>query len=136
MFVSLFCLFAALVAICQTAPVGDSFSSADGSLYPRQSRRGALAQRQSSITGPVIASDFPDPAIILHDGTYHAFSTSSGGMHVPTRKSAVDQNWAVNNIDALPALGAWSTGEDIWAPDVVELVSNRERGTSTLIEPN
>lgn len=80
-------------------------------------------KRQSSIAGPVYPADFPDPATISLDGQYHAFSTQSGGKHVPFASLGIDNRWVVKGTDALPMPGRWSTGTDIWAPDVVQLVS-------------
>jgi hypothetical protein len=87
-------------------------------------RPAEVGKRQSSIAGPVIADNFPDPAIISVDGGYYAFSTSSAGLHVPSAKT-MDGRWAVSDVDALPSPGVWSTEKDIWAPDVVRVVSHR-----------
>jgi hypothetical protein len=81
------------------------------------------AKRQNSITGPVIPINFPDPAVIPVDGTYHAFSTASAGINVQHASRAADGTWVVSGQDSLPNPGPWATGNDIWAPDVVRLVS-------------
>lgn len=116
-------LVAALIALSHSAPLVTPSDSADNGIHPEHRRPAGTAERQKSIAGPVISTDFPDPAIIAFDGNYYAFSTSSGGLNVPWAKSVVGDRWTVNNLDALPEPGAWSTGHDIWAPDVVQLVS-------------
>lgn len=81
-----------------------------------------LSERSVS-NGPVIGSNFPDPAFIQQKGTYWAFSTTSGGKNVPIAKSSDFKKWSIINRDALPKenLPAWTTG-NIWAPDVIKLV--------------
>jgi hypothetical protein len=124
MLISSLCLVAALIALSHSAPLVTPSDSTDSGIHPRHHRPASTTRRQSSIAGPAISSDFPDPAIIAFERDYYAFSTSSGGLNVPSAKSAVGDRWAVNNLDALPDPGIWSTGHDIWAPDVVQLVSS------------
>ena len=57
------------------------------------------------------------------DGTWYAFSTNSGGKHVPVANSADFVTWTLTGQDALPTVGAWSTGTNVWAPDVIQRVS-------------
>lgn len=127
MFTTSLSLLAALVALSESAPLAQSYSFTFSNLHPQKNQSG-----QSSIAGPVIAGDFPDPAVIPYGGGYHAFSTSSGGMHVPSAKAVRDLEWAVDHIDALPNPGAWSTGNDIWAPDVVQLVGFQDSSSQML----
>jgi beta-xylosidase len=89
------------------------------SLTPAYAR--ALGKR--SINGPVISSNFPDPSVTNVDGTWYAFSTNSDGKHIPTASSTDFVNWVVSSDDALPTIGAWSTGVNVWAPDVIQLVT-------------
>ncbi len=78
---------------------------------------------ERSISGVVIDSDFADPAWIQVGDSYWAFSTTSGGLHVPMATSSDFNTWTrVSGYDALPTVGAWSTGINVWAPDVVQLV--------------
>jgi len=81
-----------------------------------------LAKRHIS-SAPVIDKNFPDPSYIEADGKYYAFSTESRGHHVPIAVSDDSLNWKVENYDALPHVGEWSTGQAVWAPHVVRLVS-------------
>lgn len=75
------------------------------------------------ITGPVITSNFPDPSIVKGtDGKWYAFSTTSGGKHVPVATSSDFVTWTVTGKDALPKVGEWSTGSNVWAPDVIQRV--------------
>lgn len=71
--------------------------------------------------GPVITSNFPDPAFINVDGTYYAFATSNGAQNVQIATSPDFDSWTVTGGDALPTIPPWSTG-NVWAPDVVQLV--------------
>jgi beta-xylosidase len=82
----------------------------------------------TSVLGPVVTDNFPDPAIIYHDGVSYAFATNNRGIgpygmiHVQIATSTDNQTWTVmEGVDALPSLGIWETGAGVWAPDVVEL---------------
>lgn len=119
MLLSSFSLVGVLTALGRTAPLGGPPGST--------SRRTSIARRESSIAGPVIRGNFPDPGVIPIDGNYYAFSTSSTGLHVPWMSTAEAPTLNVDSADALPAPGAWAEARDIWAPDVVQLVSVRER---------
>ena len=80
-----------------------------------------LARR--SIAGPVITSNFPDPSILQVNDTWFAYSTNSGGVTIPFATSPDLASWTVSTADALPDPGSWATGADVWAPDVIQLVS-------------
>ena len=83
---------------------------------------GATIEKRG-ITGPVITSNFPDPSFVKGlDGTWYAFSTNSGGLHIPVANSVDFVTWNLTGQDALPTVGAWSTGKDVWAPDVIQRV--------------
>ena len=84
----------------------------------------AAAIDKRGITGPVITSNFPDPSFVKGlDGAWYAFSTNSGGKNVPVANSADFVTWTLTGQDALPTVGAWSTGTNVWAPDVIRRVS-------------
>ena len=70
----------------------------------------------STISNPVIDSNFPDPALLNDRGTYYAYCTNSGG-HMPVRKSTDLQIWAPLP-DAMPTLPAWAKPGRTWAPEV------------------
>ena len=68
--------------------------------------------------------NFPDPAIILVDDTYYAYSTTTGGSSMPVMTSSDLETWIAHG-DALGSGPSWAprTGSkwNIWAPTVVEL---------------
>jgi beta-xylosidase len=70
----------------------------------------------------VFARDFPDPHVILVDGTYYAYSTNSEGQNVPSISSDDLATWE-RERDAMPALPSW-TGLGFgsrWAPGVIQI---------------
>ena len=72
--------------------------------------------------GPAISSNFPDPSFVYSGTIWYAYSTNSDGKHVPVAASPDFVTWTVTGQDALPVVGDWSTGDQVWAPDVVQLV--------------
>jgi len=79
------------------------------------------------IIGPVIPTDFPDPAIIQVDGTWYAFGTQSRFDHqqVKTQLATSEdfETWDLRkDYDALRNLPSWVDMNDprIWAPDVFQ----------------
>lgn len=77
-------------------------------------------RKRAFSNGPVITDNFPDPAFIEVSGSYTAFSTSSGGLNIPTATSPDFNTWTVTGVDALNSLPSWSSG-NTWAPDVIQL---------------
>ncbi|KIW47139.1 uncharacterized protein PV06_02737 [Exophiala oligosperma] len=81
----------------------------------------------ASVMGPLVSSNFPDPAIIVVDGVSYAFATNNRGVgsdmvHVQVATSQDNQTWSLlEHHDALPDVGAWQTGARVWAPDVVQV---------------
>jgi len=84
----------------------------------------APAQRSTSSLRLAINEKFADPGFIEVNGTYYAFATRNGRQNIPMATSNDFINWELLNQDALPKVPIWSAG-DIWAPDVVQLVSIR-----------
>ena len=86
-----------------------------------------------SVLGPVISSNFPDPAIYWEDGVTYAFATNNRGerpagmIHVQVAISNDNETWSLSTQDALPQVGAWESGTKVWAPDVVKVVSQIHR---------
>jgi len=79
-----------------------------------------------SIAGPVIQANFPDPSVIQVGSTYYAFATNNGAQHIPYASSPDFNSWTVAaGQDALPNVGAWSNGNNVWAPDVLQVVRYR-----------
>jgi len=86
-----------------------------------------------SVLGPVISTNFPDPAIIWVDGVSYAFSTNNRGVgsemiHVQMATSTDNETWTLLDRDAMPQVGAWESGARVWAPDVIQLVSRAVEG--------
>ncbi|KAF5344398.1 hypothetical protein D9756_010124 [Leucocoprinus leucothites] len=72
--------------------------------------------------GAVINQDFPDPGIMRNsDGTWYAYSTSSGSGLVPMSKSADFVSWT-SPSNVLSSVGPWADGA-VWAPDVREITA-------------
>lgn len=70
---------------------------------------------------PVFSQDFPDPSILLdEDGTWYAFGTTGNGKQIQVAVGGtLYQQWSLlDDIDALPQPGTWTTGRNTWAPDV------------------
>ncbi len=83
----------------------------------------AVPLSKRSIAGPVIQSNFPDPAVIQVGSTWYAFATNNGAQHIPYATSPDFNTWTVaEGQDALPSVGGWSNGNNVWAPDVIQLV--------------
>jgi len=81
----------------------------------------APVSKRSISSGPVITTNFPDPAYIQDGDTYWAFATEGHGHHVPVASSTNFVDWTLRDYDALPSVGAWSTGQAVWAPHVIKL---------------
>lgn len=85
----------------------------------------------ASVLGPLVETNFPDPAIIYIDGVSYAFATNNRGVgadmiHVQVATSTDNHTWTLlDHQDALPHVGAWGTGARVWAPDVVQVVKCR-----------
>lgn len=75
----------------------------------------------------VLTLDFPDPAVIRVDTNWYAFATSGNGQNIQIAASPsfLTPDWKIlEGIDALPDAGTWAANNhNVWAPDVVELVS-------------
>jgi hypothetical protein len=80
----------------------------------------------ATVQGPHVTQNFPDPAIIHVDGISYSFATNNRKtgpdlIHIQMATSTDNVTWIMSKDDALPHVGAWETGEGIWAPDVVQL---------------
>ena len=90
----------------------------------------SLAQPKTSYkaAAPVLAIDFPDPALVEAGSAYYAFSTSGNGKNIQVAMSSsfTEPSWhLLDSMNVLPDPGSWanSSGGNIWAPDVLQLVS-------------
>ncbi|TVY49866.1 putative arabinan endo-1,5-alpha-L-arabinosidase A [Lachnellula occidentalis] len=86
----------------------------------------ALHKRSSQIIDAVVDASFADPAIFEDaDGTFYTFATNHHGNHVQVANAtAVNGPWEVLQHDLLPVPGNWSTGAEVWAPDVRKIGEN------------
>lgn len=79
--------------------------------------------------GPNINQNFPDPSIIKVARIWYAFATTGNGRNIQVAYSSDFSTWQVRgDIEPLPHLGAWAVdngpgNSNVWAPDVVRLVS-------------
>lgn len=71
---------------------------------------------------PILTHNFPDPAVLLVDGTYYAYSTNSNSRNVPTARSTDLVKWEYLR-DAMPALARWVnlSQANVWAPEVLRV---------------
>lgn len=85
--------------------------------------------KRSFSNGPVITENFPDPSIINVDGKWYSFATNNGNspssFHVQIAESDDFTTWNYINQDAMPDMSnaMWSNGQNVWAPDVSQIVS-------------
>lgn len=111
------------ILIIANAELGLSEAQINGSRFPSSQQ-------------PVLAANFPDPCLIQVDSNWYAFSTSGNGKHIQVAASPsfLTPEWKLlSNIDALPYPGAWAVNDtNIWAPDVIELVSREYQGGDLL----
>jgi beta-xylosidase len=79
----------------------------------------AAFRRQNAV--PVINANFPDPSWIrAEDGTWYAFATNNPSItHVQVASApAATCLWTVLQQDALPTVGRWCNGIEVWSSDV------------------
>jgi beta-xylosidase len=75
-----------------------------------------------SYDNPVFATDFPDPHVVLVDGTYYAYSTNSANQNLPVISSTNLAEWQ-RERDGMPALPKWAQLNfgNTWAPGVIQI---------------
>ncbi len=78
------------------------------------------ATSAAAIWNPVQDQDFPDPSVILYDGTYYAYSTEryDDGENIQGATSTDGVTWTSLPTDLLPVLPSWATRGFTWAPSV------------------
>jgi beta-xylosidase len=69
-------------------------------------------------TNPVFAENFPDPGVIRHEDTWYAYGTNNAAAGVPVLTSPDLVHWTGAG-DAMPAIGAWASPGNTWAPEVI-----------------
>jgi hypothetical protein len=111
------------------------------SLVTRAEARSAPIGQDRISPGETYAGDFPDPAVLRVGLHYYAYSTTSGGLNVPTLTSTDLRTWRANTGtptnptgDGLPRTPVWSDGVErsdgrfkatTWAPTVTRLGPGR-----------
>lgn len=77
---------------------------------------------------PVLAEDFADPFVLLHDGTFYAYATNAQGnqANVQMASSTNLADWSLVRDggklhDAMPDLPGWARGGFTWAPEVLRV---------------
>ena len=83
-------------------------------------RMASALKNDDTYSNPVIASSFPDPAVVrLPDGSFAAFATSGNGSHIQCATSPDLVSWTMR-ADALPELPLWACQDcgRSCAPDV------------------
>jgi beta-xylosidase len=81
----------------------------------------------------VIDSDFADPCVIQTGDGYYAFATSGNGVNVQIASSSDFASWQLlSGNDAMPGpFPSWvASTPAIWAPDVIQRVSQSVLGIS------
>ncbi|MGN6783451.1 MAG: glycoside hydrolase family 43 protein [Marmoricola sp.] len=131
--------FVALVVGLPAAVVGPAQATAG--IGGHLSRADRLAARMPMGSDPFVAGagyrgDFPDPSVLLWDGTYYAYGTRTAGLNLPVLTSTDLATWTVpspdpttSSTDALPDVASWAdwrmrAGHRValtWAPSVAYL---------------
>jgi beta-xylosidase len=73
----------------------------------------------STFNAPVYAGDFPDPSVVLVNGTYWAYATGSAGRNLQAMSSTDLHTWS-SPTDPLPVLPSWASSGRTWAPGVLQ----------------
>lgn len=74
-------------------------------------------------TAPAYNADFPDPYVMVDNGTYWAYSTGKFGFDLQVISSTDQLNWT-GPSNPLPVLGSWASYGLTWAPSVIKIGSN------------
>lgn len=103
------------------APVDTAAGQASGT--PPIGGAGGFGSKVRSLfggDGPVVyCHDFADPFVVRTGDTYYAYSTNTGGDHVPVLTGGGLFGTAKRH-DVLPELPAWSAPGYVWAPALLE----------------
>jgi beta-xylosidase len=115
-FVPAFVAAGVALAACSPGTDGDSPASSAPAASPSTPGEPSLAAGQ--FVNPVLDRDFPDPGVLVVDGSYYAYATQGGGRHIQVASSPDLVTWEYLG-EALPSLPTWSTGMT-WAPEVIQ----------------
>lgn len=82
----------------------------------------AAAPGPDEFKNPVLRADFPDPHLILVDGTYYAYATNVIGKNVQVSSSTDLVEWTQPK-EAMPVIADWAkpSGLFVWAPEVIQV---------------
>lgn len=107
-------------AIASASTSGTASPSTSASSLASSSAAPSIAG--PSYDNPVYDRDFPDPAAILVEGTYFAYSTNAGSTNLPVIKSNDLATWEQVG-DAMPALPSWAAlgFGNTWAPGAIQI---------------
>ncbi len=78
------------------------------------------AAASRTFSAPVYAGDFPDPSVLVVNGTYWAYSTGSGGRDLQVMSSPDLHHWTGPG-EALSGLPSWAIRGYTWAPGVMRI---------------
>lgn len=87
---------------------------------------GKERDNNSTVQGPVMKHNFPDPHVMQYNNTWWAFGTNnppSPHPHVQVASSSDFASWTLSKTDPLPDTGTWSVGNSTWSPSVIQRVS-------------
>ncbi|KAF2473536.1 Arabinanase/levansucrase/invertase [Lindgomyces ingoldianus] len=109
-------------------------------VLPRKTRDSPIVTPPSASPGTehwpcreVLHSNFPDPNLLRHNGTWYAFATNNaaghfGLSHVQLATSPDFVNWTLCDYteDPLPKLGDWLVPKsNLWAPNVLQRADSK-----------
>ena len=94
---------------CKALFVAGAFAAASVAATIDDASASVLSER--AVTGPVIDQDFPDPGLIrIANGTWYAYSTSSGGKNIPMAVSTDFDTWTIiGNVSLCFLFTSWKT---------------------------
>jgi beta-xylosidase len=82
----------------------------------------AASAAPATFSTPAYPGDFPDPWVMLVNGTYWAYATGTAGKNLQVMSSSDLHNWS-QPTDPLPGLPLWAVVGRTWAPGVLRLGS-------------
>ena len=78
-------------------------------------------------------ANFPDPSISFLNNVWYGFATSGNGKNIQMASSPDFNTWTLSGDDAMPDISpaTWidQSSPNVWAPDVVQVVSLIYRST-------
>jgi beta-xylosidase len=85
----------------------------------------APARKDGAVfSNPVYGKNFPDPGVLVVDGSYYVYGTNGATGNVPLLTSTDLVRWT-DGGDVLPDLGGWARAGDTWVPEAVRVSADR-----------